>query len=133
MKKEMKDNKTIIKNSGILYVKLVFTSLIGLYTSRTVLESLGASDFGIYSVVGGIVVMVNILNIALISTTYRYIAFEIGQGNLSGTNKVFNISLILHIVLALFLVLLAETFGRYYIYNKLNVPLDRIDDAIFQF
>lgn len=129
----MKENTTLLKNSGILYLKLIVTSLISLYTSRIVLESLGVSDFGLYNVVGGIVVMVNILNIALISTTYRYIAFEIGGGNLSGINKVFNISLVLHFILALVVVLLAETIGRYYIYNKLNVPFDRIDDAMFVF
>lgn len=129
----MKENTTILKNSGILYLKLIVTSVISLYTSRIVLQSLGVSDFGLYSVVGGIVVMVNILNIALISTTYRYIAFEIGGGNLSDINKVFNISLVLHIVLALVVVLLAETLGSYYIYNKLNVPSDRIDDAMFVF
>lgn len=129
----MKDNTKIIKNSGILYLKLIVTSIIGLFTSRLVLESLGVSDFGLYNVVGGIVVMMNILNIALISTTYRYIAFEIGGGKLSSTNKVFNISVVLHIVLALVVVMLAETFGVYYIYNKLNVPIERIDDAMFVF
>lgn len=129
----MKENSTILKNSGILYLKLVVTSLISLYTSRIVLESLGVSDFGLYNVVGGIVVMANILNVALVSTTFRYIAFEIGSGNLSEINKVFNISLILHGILALIVVILAETLGLYYIYNKLNVPLEMIDNAVFVF
>jgi len=129
----MKDNTKILKNSGILYIKIVVTSIISLFTSRIVLQSLGVSDFGIYNVVGGIVVMANVLNTALVSTTFRYIAFEVGNGDLKRTNKVFNISLILHIVLAFILVLLAETLGLYYIYNKLNVPLERIDDTVFVF
>lgn len=129
----MKENTKIIKNSGILYTKLVVTSLISLYTSRIVLQSLGVSDFGIYSVVGGMVVMINILNTALVSTTFRYIAYEIGGGNLVAINKVFNISVVLHFILALTVVILAETLGRYYIYHKLNVPLNRVDDALFVF
>lgn len=129
----MKDNTKILKNSGILYVKLIVTSIISLFISRIVLESLGVSDFGIYNVVGGIVVMANILTPALVATTFRYMSFEIGGGNLGGINKVFNISLVLHIIFALILLILAETLGRYYIYNKLNVPFERIDDAIYVF
>lgn len=129
----MKDNSKIFKNSGILYLKLVITSLLSLFTTRIVLNSLGISDFGLYSVVGGIVIMVNILNTSLVSTTFRYIAFELGGGNLRSINKVFNTSLVLHIILVVFLILLAETVGRYYIYNKLNIPSERIGDAMLVF
>lgn len=129
----MSDNSRIAKNSGILYARLIITSVLGLFSSRIVLQSLGASDFGLYNVVGGIVVMINLLNAAMISTSYRYIAFEIGKGNASGVNKVFNVSLIIHACLTLIVVLLAETLGSYYIHNFLNVPADRIPDAMFVF
>ncbi|MDO9185599.1 MAG: hypothetical protein Q7W13_06280 [Bacteroidia bacterium] len=129
----MKDNTKIVKNSGILYIKLGITSIISLFTSRIVLQSLGVSDFGLYSVVGGIVIMANILTPALVSTTFRYLAFEIGRENLNSANKVFNIGIILHIIFALVLFIFAETFGRYYIYNKLNIPIERLGDAMFVF
>jgi O-antigen/teichoic acid export membrane protein len=98
-----------------------------------VLQCLGASDFGLYYVVGGIVVMINVLNTAMISTSFRYIAFEMGKGDTKEVNKVFNISLILHACLAFLVILLAETVGIYYIQSFLNVPAERIPDAVFVF
>lgn len=130
---EMSDNKKIARNSGILYIRLFIITVIGLISSRIVLHYLGVSDFGLYSVVGGIVVMMSLLNTAMISTSFRYIAFEVGKGNTEEVNKVFNISLILHACLSLIVVLLAETVGTYYIHHFLNVPADRIPDAIFVF
>ncbi|MHB8972346.1 MAG: lipopolysaccharide biosynthesis protein [Pirellulaceae bacterium] len=126
-------NTGIVKNSLILYVKLVLTSIIGLITSRIVLRSLGASDFGLYSVVGGIVVMLNVFGTAMTNASYRFIAFEVGRGSVAAVNKVFNISLALHICMALIVVLFAEPIGRYYINNYLNVPVDKVGDAIFVF
>jgi O-antigen/teichoic acid export membrane protein len=83
------NNILILKNSGILYFRLLFTSVIGLFTSRFIIRSLGASDFGLYSVVGSVVVMMAFLNGTLTTTTYRYIAFEMGKGNNEGVNTVF--------------------------------------------
>lgn len=97
------------------------------------LQCLGASDFGLYNVVGGIIVILNILNTAMIATSFRYIAFEIGKGNQENLNKVFNTSLIIHICLALAVVLFAETVGSFYIHHYLNVSNDSIDDAMFVF
>lgn len=129
----MSENRKIAKNSGILYIRLIIISIIGLFSSRIVLQNLGASDFGLYNVVGGIVVMINILNTAMISTSFRYIAFEMGRGNTAGINQVFNISLVLHSLLALIVIVLAETIGVYYINHYLNVPADRLADAVFVF
>lgn len=112
---------------------MLITSIIGLVATCILLQSLGASDFGLYSVVGGIVVMMAFLNTVMVSTTYRYIAFELGKGDLVGANQVFNISLVIHLSLALLLILFAETLGRFYIQHYLNVPFDRVDDAIFVF
>ena len=97
------------------------------------LQNLGASDFGLYNVVGGIVVLFNIINSAMTSASYRYVAFEIGRGDFPAVNNVFNISLTIHIVMALIVVLFAETVGQYYIYHYLNVLPGKIDDAMFVF
>ena len=129
----MSDNRKIAKNSIILYGRLLITSIVGLFSSRIILQSLGASDFGLYNVVGGIVVMINLLNTAMISTSFRFIAFEIGKNNVAGVNRVFNVSLVIHFCLALLIVLLAETFGTYYIYHYLNVEAGRVSDAVFVF
>lgn len=125
-------NRRITVNSLILLFKLVVTSVIGLVLSRYVLILLGAEDFGLYNVVGGVVVLLNILNTSMVSTTYRYIAYEKGKA-LGNPNKVFNISFCLHVFFSILVVILSETLGVYYIYNILNVPVDKVADALFVF
>lgn len=129
----MSDNTKIVKNSIVLYIRLAITTALGLFTSRLILKNLGASDFGLYSVVGGVVVILSVLNMAIASSSYRFIAFEMGKGDLSAVNKVFNISLTLHICLAFIIFLLAETVGLFYVYHYLNVPEGKLDDAVFVF
>jgi len=129
----MSQNKKIVKNSLILYFKLIITSIIGLYASRVVLQNLGVSDFGLYSVVGSVVVMMAFLNTVMVSTTYRYIAFELGLKKKGNINKIFNISLTIHLFMIILVIVLAETVGIWYIHNKLNVESSKINDAIFVF
>jgi len=126
-------NARIVKNSLILYVRLLFSSVIGLLASRFILQALGVSDFGLYNVVGGIVFIIAFLNTVMISTTYRFIAFEIGAGNVDKVNGVFNISMVLHLSIAILIVFLAETAGIYYIRNHLVVDVGKLNDAIFVF
>ena len=97
---QTKNNTKIIKNSGILYVRLLITTIVGLISTRLLLNALGVSDYGLYSIVAGIVVMMSLLNTVMMSTTYRYIAYEMGKNNYAGINQVFNISLIIHFCLA---------------------------------
>ena len=104
---------------------------MGLFTSRFVIRSLGASDFGLYSVVGGVVVLMAFLNTVMISTTYRYIAFEMGKGNIHGIKKVFNISMVIHLFLAAAVLILTETIGVYYVKHFLVVEPGKLYDALF--
>ena len=127
----IKDNTLIFKNSGILFFRLLFTSVLGLFTSRFIIQSLGASDFGLYNVVGGVVVMMAFLNTVMTSTTYRFIAFEMGKGDKESVNKVFNLSLIIHLCMAILVLLFTETIGVYYVKNYLNVEVGKISDAVF--
>lgn len=127
----MSENKKIAKNTLILYIRLFITTIIGLYTSRVILHELGASDYGLYAVVGGVIAMMNFLNTTMIATSYRYIAYELGRGKEGDANKIFNITLVIHIILVLGLVLFVETVGVYYVYNFLNVDAAKIPDAIF--
>jgi O-antigen/teichoic acid export membrane protein len=126
-------NSTIVKNSLILYVRLVVTSLLGIITSRLLLNALGVNDFGLYAVVGGVVLMMNFLNTVLISTSFRFIAFALGKQDNKSVNEIFNISLILHCILAIALLVIAETLGVFYINNYLNVEPERLTDALVVF
>ncbi len=127
----MGDNKTIAKNSIILYLRLIITSVIGLFSSRIVIHSLGVSDYGLYTVVGGIVVMMAFINTIMMAATYRFIAYEMGKSSDEGVNKVFNISFLIHLFLAIIVIMLTETFGMLYVNNYLNVETTKLSDAAF--
>ena len=129
----MNDNLKIAVNSSVIFIRLVVISLVGIISSRYVLDALGASDFGLYNVVGSVVTLLNVFNSAMLSTTYRYIAFEIGKRDEGNPNKVFNACFAIHACFALFIVGLGFIVGDWYIDNYLNVDFSKIDDAHFVF
>lgn len=129
----MNENKKIAVNSIVIFSRLCITSIIGIFASRLVLDALGASDYGLYNVVGGIVTLLNVMNTAMLSTTYRYIAFETGKGDNGRPNAVFNTSLLIHLVFAGVILILGLTVGLWYINNYLNVPDGSMGDARFVF
>jgi O-antigen/teichoic acid export membrane protein len=129
------NNKRIAKNTLLLYVRMFITMLVSLYTSRIVLSILGVVDFGIYNVVGGVVLMFSFLNNAMSAGTQRFLSFELGRNNLVELKKIFSTSLIIHILIALVVLILAETVGLWFFYTKLNIPSERMIAAswIYQF
>ena len=129
----MNENKKIAINSVIIFIRLCVSSIVGIIASRIVLDALGASDYGLYNVVGGIVTVLNVFNTAMLSTTYRYIAFEVGKGANGNPNKVFNSSLAIHAGFVLFILMLGATVGEWYVGNHLNVLPEKLADARFVF
>lgn len=83
-------NKRLAVNTIILYGKLIITVIISFLVSRFVLDALGASDYGLYNVVGGIVALLNTLGTTMIATSYRFMAVEIGKGEAGNPNRVYN-------------------------------------------
>ncbi len=126
------NNKRIAKNSLILYADLIISSFLWLFASRYLLEALGFRDFGLYNVVGGIVVLLNIVNTAMISTSYRYIAYEMGKED-GNPNKVFNTCRVIHAGISLLIILIGWPIGDYYVRHYLNVSGASISDARFVF
>lgn len=129
----MNDNKKIAVNSIVIFVRLCIVSLVSIIASRVVLDALGASDFGLYNVVGGIVTLLNVVNTAMLATTYRYLAFEIGKKDAGNPNKIFNTSLLIHFCFAIALMVIGVLVGDWYINNYLNVAEGKLDDALFVF
>ena len=123
-------NRRIVKNTAYMYVRLFTMMVIGLYTSRLVLEILGASDYGLFSVVGGVLAMFTFISGSLTSATSRFLNVEMGKKD-GDVNRIFNINVLLHVLLACIILLLAESIGLWYIYNKLNVADGKLDDAVF--
>lgn len=125
------DNKRIAKNTVYMYIRMFATMLISLYTSRVVLASLGFEDYGLYNVVGGIIAMFGFLNGALSQTTSRYITYYLGKNDIKRLIAIFSTGFYIHVLLAFFIVLLAETVGLWYVYNKLVVPVGRFAAAMW--
>lgn len=114
-----------------LYFRMLLIMAVSLYTSRIILQTLGIEDFGIYNVVGGIVTMFTFLNGSLGAATSRYITFELGRENYERLNKVFNTALIIHLAIAFIIILLAETVGLWFFYEKMNIPEHRMNAAFW--
>ena len=129
----MKENSRIIKNSLILYVRLTIVSVTGLLSSRYILEALGAADFGLYAVVAGVVLMIAVLNDVMVSTTQRFITYDLGKYEPEYVNMTFNTSLLIHISLAILILLVSETLGVYIVSNYLTIELGKLEDALFVF
>ena len=121
--------RRIAKNTMMLYVRMFVLMLVGLYTSRVVLNALGETDYGVYSVVGGVVAMFSMISGALNSAVSRFITFELGKNNPERLNRVYCTSVNIQLILALIVVLLAEPIGLWFIENKMTIDPARIPAA----
>ena len=128
------DNKRIAKNTLMLYVRMFIVMSLSIYISRLVLATLGVVDFGIYNVVGGIVAIFSFLQTVMASSVQRFITFELGAGVFSKLKEIFNSSFQIHVILALLIIILAETIGLWFLNAKMEIPEDRMmaANAIYQ-
>jgi len=122
----------IAKNSLILYVKLLVNIILGLITSRYVLQALGASSYGLYNVVAGVLTMITFISSSMSETTTRYINYELGRDR-SNVNNIFNTCQVIHILFAFVILLFAETLGVFYVRNYLKVSPGMENVAMFVF
>lgn len=127
------NNKTIAKNTVMLYFRMILTIIVSLYTSRVIIKVLGVEDYGLYQAIGGIVGFLAFINNALASGSSRFLTFALGENNLEKYKLVFSSTLSIHIVLAFIIALLAETGGLWYLYNKLQFPTERLDAVLYVF
>ena len=119
----------VIKNTGYLYAKMAITMFVSLYTTRLILNSLGASDFGIYNIVGGAIAMLGFLNVAMASATQRFMSYSEGEGNKEKQKNIFNISCILHFCISIIIALILLAAGWFFFHGILNIPADRVSAA----
>lgn len=125
------DNKRIARNTMFLYIRQFFILVISVYTSRVVLNALGATDFGLYNVVGGIIVFLSFITNALSNSASRYISYAIGTNNKEEVKRTFGSFLTLYYGLALLMLIIGETVGLWFVYNYLNIPDDRFSAALW--
>lgn len=120
------NNRRIAKNTLLLYFRMLLLMIISLFTSRVIFSELGASDFGLYNVVAGFVIMLTFLNGAMGNATQRFLAFELVRNDIIALRTVFGQIQILHIGIAVIIVLLGETLGLWFVNSILNIPSDRL-------
>ena len=120
----------IAKNSILLYVRMLFTMWLNLYATRLVLANLGVDDMGVYGVVGSIVGLFTIFSSGITNTIQRFITFELGKED-GEVNRVFCSSLNIIFLLSVFLFVLLESAGLWFLYNKVNIPAASMQAAFW--
>lgn len=130
---EQTNNKIIAKNTMFLYVRMMVTMIISLYTSRVVLQVLGVDDYGIYQAVGGIVGFLGFINNALATGSSRFITYGLGEGNAERLKNIFATTFTGHVILALLIIIVAETVGLWFLHHKMVIPPDRLYAAEWVF
>lgn len=135
MSDSSKRSKRIARNTFFLYVRMLFLMFISFYTSRVILQNLGVEDFGISNVVGGLSSMFVFFRSSLANVTQRYLNIEQGKQNIEGANNVFCLHQTIYIYISIIIVVIAEVFGLWLLYNKLVIPEERMNAAfwVFQF
>ena len=123
------DNRLIAKNTIYLYVRMLLTMLVSLYTSRVVLQQLGVEDYGIYNIIGGVVVLFSVVNGAMVLSTQRFLNYELGRNNAINAQKLFSASVNIHVLITLIFLLLAETIGLWFVNHGMNIPAGKLLSA----
>jgi len=129
------NNKRIAKNTLFLYLRMFVMMVVSLFTSRVVLAVLGAQDYGIYNIIGGVIVLFSFLNSALSAATQRFLNFNLGKRDYAQASGVFCMSMNVYLILSLIIMVLAETDGLWFVNTQLNIPVSRMNAAnwVYQF
>lgn len=129
--KTSSSTRRIAKNTVVLYFRQILIILVSLYTVRVVLATLGAEDYGIYNVVAGVVTMFSFLSGAMATASQRYFSYALGQNDEVQLKRYFSMSFTIYCLIALVVVVIAETCGLWFVENKLVVPLERQQAAFW--
>lgn len=129
------NSKTIAKNTIFLYMRMLVLMLVSLYTTRVLLKALGIDDYGIFNVVGGLIVMITFIKEGLTGAGRRYIMAELATGDLKSQQVMYTNVVISHLLLCGALIVLGETIGLWFFSHQLNIPEGRFDAAmwVYQF
>lgn len=129
------NNKRIAKNTLFMYLRMLVQMAVAFYTVRVIFNVLGTDNYGIFNVVGGVIVFFTFINSGLTSATRRYVTSEIVKGTVESGRHVFNTCVIAHLLIALIVLILSESIGVWVINHVLNIPTNRLVAAnwVFQF
>ena len=122
-------NKVIVNNVLFLFIRMVITVPISLYISRVVLDLLGASDYGLYNLVAGFVMMFSFLSTSMSTAIQRFMSYELGKKSSISLNEVFSIVFRINLILATLMSIILFVVGHWFIENKLSIPAERLGVA----
>ena len=129
----MSDKRRIAKNTVILYLRMFLVMGITIFTSRVVLEKLGIDNYGIYQTVGGVVGMMSFINGILSTGTSRFITFALGKNDEKVLRRTFSTTMTVQLAFIVFIILIAETFGLWFVKHKLEIPPESYNAAIWTY
>jgi O-antigen/teichoic acid export membrane protein len=132
-KKNLKSSSRIAFNTVATYGRSVLTLGLSLFSSRWVLNALGATDFGLFNVVGALIVFLAFFNVVMASSAARHFAYAIGKSDIDDVNKWFNTSLSIHLILPAILIAIGWPIAEYAVRNVLTIPPERIDACVIVF
>lgn len=121
------DQKVIFKNTIFLYLRMFIVLAVSLYTSRIVLDKLGVEDYGIYNIVGSVVVAFAFVDYSLNNANQRFYSFTLGKGD--NCSRVFSMSINIQLIMLVVLIVLLETIGLYFFNNVIKIPEARKNAA----
>ena len=133
MSDNTQNSKRIVKNTIMLYIRMLFLMFINLYTSRVILNALGIEDYGIYNAVGGFVAMFSIISSSLSAAISRFITFELGRGDKQITNTIFSTAVIIQMLIGAIIVILLLTVGVWFLNTQMTIAADRMYAANWVF
>lgn len=122
----MSTSSRIAINTTIQYIKIIINVLIGLWSVRIILSALGAEDYGIYDVVGGVIGLLGFIQASLSQTSIRFLSLSIGSNNTEESRNTFNNCFWLHAVVAMCLCLILLVVGRFLLDSFLTIPSSRV-------
>ena len=118
----MSTSKRVIKNTLYLYIRMAVSILVNIFTTRILLQALGASDYGLYNVVGGAISILGFLTASMSSSTQRFISYAEGGGNFDEVKEIFNNALAAHYGVALITGFILALSGFIFFNGVLNIP-----------
>ena len=122
------DNQKLAKNTVFLYIRMIVVMFVTFFTTRILLSTLGVEDFGIYNVVCGFVTMFSFLNTSMANGVQRFYSFAIGKNDTKSISKIFTLAVIIQLIIAVIIIVIVETVGIWYLYNKMNISANRVLD-----
>lgn len=129
MTSQLSNNKKIAKNTLFLYMRMIIVLAVSLFTVRIVLKTLGDVDYGLYSAVGGVVFSLSFISQVLTTAAQRFFSVSLGRDNSEELTSTLNTMFVVYIFLSIIIVLIIETVGAWFFYNKMTIPIERQEAA----